>query len=93
MKYWQRPFNIVSPSTWVANCARSSVLMANWPVDVVPNPIDIILRPINKYLARQLLDLLRFPVALVWGYVRAATTLVRESIFLLLFLNYEIIQP
>ncbi|MGC6482605.1 MAG: glycosyltransferase family 4 protein [Synechococcus sp.] len=57
-KHWRRPFQIVCPSHWLADCVQSSALMANWPVTVIPNPIDTDRwQPINQRLARQLLGL------------------------------------
>jgi glycosyltransferase involved in cell wall biosynthesis len=57
-RHWQRPFHIVSPSQWLANCVRQSALMENWPVQVIPNPIDAeAWRPIEASLARQILQL------------------------------------
>ena len=57
-QHWQRPFHIVSPSQWLANCVRQSALMENWPVQVIPNPIDAeAWRPIEVSLARQILQL------------------------------------
>ena len=57
-KHWRKPLQIVCPSHWLANCARSSALMADWPISVVPNTIDTDLwQPIDQTLARQLLGL------------------------------------
>lgn len=65
-KHWRRPLQIVCPSQWLADCVKTSVLMADWPVSVVPNPIDIdIFQPIDQRLARQLLGLPQeFPLLL-----------------------------
>ncbi len=55
-KHWRRPLQIVSPSQWLADCLRASALMSDWPVAVVPNPIDTgRWQPIEQRLARQLL--------------------------------------
>ena len=57
-KHWRQPIHIVSPSQWLANCARESVLMRDWPVSVVPNCLDTERwKPMAKALARQLLGL------------------------------------
>ena len=57
-RHWQQPFQLVSPSHWLADCVKASALMGNWPVTVIPNPIDLnSFRPIDKRLARQLLNL------------------------------------
>ena len=57
-KLWFRPLQIVCPSQWLADCVQDSALMAEWPVAVVPNPIDTeCWQPIHQRLARQLLGL------------------------------------
>ena len=51
---WKRPIQIVTPSHWLAECVRSSVLMSGWPVEVIPNPIDVAQWvPIDKKTARE----------------------------------------
>jgi len=58
LKHWQRPMHIVTPSRWLADCARQSVLMRDWPVTVIPNTIDTaVWQPVDKTLARQMLQL------------------------------------
>lgn len=58
LKHWKRPIHIVAPSTWIANCARESVLMREWPITVIPNPVNTnIWRPTDKELARSLMGL------------------------------------
>ncbi len=53
-----RPYQIVAPSRWLADCARSSALMQDWPVSVVPNVLDTdAFRPYSKILARDKLGL------------------------------------
>lgn len=39
-RHW-RPMTVVTPSRWLADCARQSALMAGWPVQVVPYPLDV----------------------------------------------------
>jgi glycosyltransferase involved in cell wall biosynthesis len=53
-KHWRKPFQIVTPSQWLADCVSKSALMGDWPVTVIPNPIDTDLwQPVDKGLARQ----------------------------------------
>jgi len=53
---WTNPIHIVCPSNWLANCVRSSALMGDWPITVIPYPIDInIWKPLDKRQARHLL--------------------------------------
>jgi glycosyltransferase involved in cell wall biosynthesis len=55
---WNRPLHLICPSRWLADCVRSSALMSDWPVRVIPNPIDTgFWRPVAKPLARELLGL------------------------------------
>lgn len=57
-KHWTRPFHIVAPSHWLANCVQESNLMRDWPVSVVPNAIDTdVWRPVERRVARELLGL------------------------------------
>lgn len=56
--HWKRPMQIVAPSRWLADCTRRSALMAEWPVEVIPNAIDIeFWAPVDKRIARQALGL------------------------------------
>ena len=58
IKHWKRPFNIVAPSQWLAECARDSFIMRDWPVTVIPNCLNTeIWQPVDKNLARKLLGL------------------------------------
>lgn len=56
---WQDAnLTIVTPSTWLADCAKSSSLFKNSRVEVVPNGLDIRkYKPIDKGLARNILNL------------------------------------
>lgn len=57
-RHWQRPLQLLCPSRWLADCVRASALLRDWPVRVVPNPIDTGLwRPAPKAQARDLLGL------------------------------------
>lgn len=57
-KAWQRPIHIVTPSRWLADCARASTLMRDWPVHVIPNLIDTRqYQPWSKKIAREILGL------------------------------------
>ena len=58
-KAWKNlNLTVVTPSFWLAKCARESSLFRNRRVEVIPNGLDIdIYRPINKKIARELLKL------------------------------------
>ena len=67
-KHWKRPMHIVTPSRWLADCVRQSVLMRDWPLTVIPIPIDIeVWQPVDKVLARQLLQLPQNVPLLLFG--------------------------
>ncbi len=58
LKHWKSPMHIVTPSHWLADCVRQSVLMRDWPLSVIPNTIDTnVWKPVDKILARKLLGL------------------------------------
>ena len=51
---------VVSPSRWLADCARSSSLFSQSRIEVIPNPIDLkVYKTIDKAVARDLLNLPR----------------------------------
>jgi glycosyltransferase involved in cell wall biosynthesis len=55
---WRKPMHIVCPSHWMADCARRSALMKDWPISVIPNPIDLeFWAPVDQNQARWLLQL------------------------------------
>jgi glycosyltransferase involved in cell wall biosynthesis len=69
-KHWKRPMTIVAPSHWLADCVRASPLMRDWPVQVIPNPIDTERwRPIDQSLARSLLHLPQDAPLLLFGAI------------------------
>lgn len=74
-KAW-RDFNltIVTPSTWLANCARSSSLFKDLPIEVIPNGLDTQrYRPINKRVARELLNLPQDKQLILFGALQATS--------------------
>lgn len=57
-KHWRKTMQVVAPSHWLADCARQSALMREWPVSVIPNAIDLERwRPVDKTIARMILGL------------------------------------
>jgi glycosyltransferase involved in cell wall biosynthesis len=52
---WRHPIQIVCPSTWLASCARRSALMGEWPISVIPHPLDLATwEPLDQRQARAL---------------------------------------
>lgn len=73
-KHWQRSMHIVTPSNWLAQCVRESALMRDWPVSVIPNPIDTgRWEPLEQSLARELLYLPKFVPLLLFGAMGGGT--------------------
>jgi len=67
---WRRPMHIVCPSTWLADCARRSALMANWPITVIPFSIDLATwAPVDQAQARALLQLPQNRPLILFGAV------------------------
>lgn len=55
---WTDQFNIVAPSSWMADLIRNSDVMKNWPVSVIKNPIDVEKwQPADMSLSREELKL------------------------------------
>ncbi len=67
-KAWKRPIHIVAPSQWLAECARQSKLMHDWPISVVNNALDTeVWRPVDKAYARELFGLSKDVPLLLFG--------------------------
>ena len=57
-KNWNSNFTIITPSRWMTNCARNSVLFKNSNIHTIPYPIDpLIWKSLNKEEARKDLNL------------------------------------
>jgi glycosyltransferase involved in cell wall biosynthesis len=70
---WKRPIRLISPSRWLASCARQSVIARNWVTEVIPNPLPThIYRPTPAELGRQMFDLPREVPLVMFGAVGGA---------------------
>lgn len=88
-RQWQRPFHIVCPSHWLANCVKSSALMRDWAVSVIPYPLDLeSFRPIEKGLARQLLKLPQDKALILFGATGGSRDLRKGSDLLVESLSF-----
>lgn len=48
--YKDLDLHIVTPSNWLGDCARKSVLLGNYPITVIPNCLDIdVFYPMSKH--------------------------------------------
>ncbi len=60
----------VTPSNWLYNCAKKSLLTAQKPVHYIPNLLDnTIFKPYNKTVARQILNLASDETVIAFGAV------------------------
>ncbi|MDP5218183.1 glycosyltransferase [Ruegeria sp. 2205SS24-7] len=70
-EHWRKPMQIVCPSRWLADCARRSQLMKDWPIEVIPNAIDTeIWQPGDQLAARASLGLSPNVPVVLFGAVR-----------------------
>ena len=72
IKYWKNPIQIITPSYWLAEKARKSFLMKNWPIKVIPNPIDVnYWKNLNQKLLREKFGLSNKSNLLLFGTYNA----------------------
>ncbi|MBD0261872.1 MAG: glycosyltransferase family 4 protein [Tolypothrix sp. Co-bin9] len=65
---------LVSPSSWLANCATSSSLFKNLRIEVIPHGLDTeTFRPINQVLAREILNLPQDKKLILFGALQATS--------------------
>ncbi|MBW4450540.1 MAG: glycosyltransferase family 4 protein [Spirirestis rafaelensis WJT71-NPBG6] len=65
---------LVSPSSWLANCASSSSLFKNLRIEVIPHGLDTeTFRPINQVLAREILNLPQDKKLILFGALQATS--------------------
>lgn len=70
--YRNLDLTVISPSNWLAGLARRSSLFANFPVRVIHNGLDTeVFRPIDKGLARTLLQLPQDRPLIAFGAIHA----------------------
>ena len=70
IKYWKNPIQIVTPSKWLAQCVNGSKLMQNWPVSVIPNPINVdSWKPVDKKISREQLNLPSKKTLILFGAI------------------------
>lgn len=70
VKKWQRPINIITPSNWMKDVAKSSYLMNKWSIQVIPNTIDTAFwSPADIKYSRNLLGLPQNRKILLFGAI------------------------
>ena len=73
-KYWKKPITIIAPSKWIAKCAQKSDLFKNFPVSVIPTPLNLSKwAPIDRNFAREVLQLPQEKKLLLFGAVDAVS--------------------
>lgn len=81
-KLWRRKqkawrdlnMTIVSPSRWLAECARSSSLLRDTRIEVIPNGLELqSYRPVDKGVARQALSLPKNRKLILFGGIRSTS--------------------
>lgn len=73
-RHWSRPMHLVSPSRWLADCARASVLFRDWPITVVPNVLDTrIYQPLERDFCRQAIGLPADRQIILFGAIGGAS--------------------
>jgi glycosyltransferase involved in cell wall biosynthesis len=72
---WARvSLTVVTPSRWLADCARKSSLLSDKRVEVIPNGLDLtVFRPLDKRNARDLLGLPADKRLILFGTLHANT--------------------
>ncbi|WP_375503176.1 glycosyltransferase family 4 protein [uncultured Nostoc sp.] len=75
VKAWKNlNLTLVSPSSWLGQCARSSSLFQDLRIEVIPHGLDIQkYRPINKYFAREILKLPQDKKLILFGAIEATS--------------------
>lgn len=69
-KYWKKPIQIITPSSWLTDCVKKSKLMKTWPVSTIPNTIDTTnWKLLNKKKSRKKLNLSTNKTLLLFGAV------------------------
>lgn len=74
-KFWKDlNITVVTPSRWLAECARSSSLFRDIRVEVIPNGIDLkLFKPIDQQVAREILGVPLGKKLILFGAMNAAS--------------------
>ncbi|MBE9166059.1 glycosyltransferase family 4 protein [Pleurocapsales cyanobacterium LEGE 06147] len=86
-KAWQKlNLTIVSPSYWLAECSKSSFLFKERLVKVIPHGLNLeIYKPLDRYLAREVLNLPQDKKLVLFGASPGTTGNSRKG--------YQFLQP
>ncbi len=68
IKFFKKPIQVISPSSWMTNCIKKSYLMKDWPVQTIPHPIDVFKwYPLEKNNLRKELNLPQNSKIIIFG--------------------------
>ena len=82
---WQHPIQIVTPSSWLAKCAKASCLMRDWPVTVIPYTLDCRqFQPWPKSIARDVLGLPPDATIILFGAIGGGIDFIK---------GWDLLQP
>jgi glycosyltransferase involved in cell wall biosynthesis len=89
-KHWNTlDLTIVSPSRWLAECAHKSSLFEKRKIITIPNGLDLnVFKPIDKSIARNLLNLPLDKKIILFGAVSATSNKRKGFQYLFEALNY-----
>ncbi|MBF2067413.1 MAG: glycosyltransferase family 4 protein [Calothrix sp. C42_A2020_038] len=75
VKAWKNlNLTLVSPSNWLADCARSSSIFRNSRIEVIPHGLDTQrFHPLNKRIAREILNLPQDKKLILFGAIEATS--------------------
>jgi len=74
-KAWSKlDITIVTPSNWLAKCAKESSLFKGWRIEVIHNGLNLnLFKPINKSTAREIWDLPQNKKLILFGAMSATS--------------------
>lgn len=83
-KWWQNlNLTIITPSRWLKSCVLKSTLLKDYPVEVIPNGIDLNrYRPLDRNMARDYLGLPEGKRLILFGAFKPSKDLRKGFLFL-----------
>ena len=74
-KAWQNlNLTLVSPSNWLADCAKASSIFSSYRTEVIPNGIDTtVYKPLDNFFAREVLGLPKDKLLILFGALSATS--------------------
>jgi len=69
-KYWKTPIQLIATSEWMQETVSESFLMKHWPVETIPNPLDLnIWKPMDQIQARDCFNLPKNVPLILFGAI------------------------